>query len=196
MGIVLASQSPYRKQLLKQLAVDFETCASHIDEDSFKNKISNALELTQVLAFEKAKKVSLERPDDLVIGSDQAIIFKGEILGKPKTAENACKQLELLQGASHKLISAVCLLGPNGIKREFYHETTLTMRELSPAQIFNYVEKDQPLECAGSYMIEKLGITLFESINSTDSTSIIGLPLIQLTTHLKELGLFPLDQNP
>lgn len=193
MGIVLASQSPYRKQLLKQLAIDFDTCASSIDEDAFKESITDALQLTQTLAFEKAKKIALERPQDLIIGSDQAIVFQGEILGKPKTVAKACEQIKWLQGASHKLISAVCLLGPNGIKKEFYHETTLTMRSLTDKQIKNYVDKDRPLECAGSYMIEKLGITLFERIDSTDSTSIVGLPLIQLTTHLIELGLFPLD---
>lgn len=191
MRLVLASQSPYRKELLNQLGLDFDTSPAHIDEDSFKASVTEALELTQVLAYEKAKKVFSERSEDLIIGSDQAIILGNKIFSKPKTIKRACEQIKELQGKSHHLISAVCLLGPN-IKEEFYHKTTLTMRALTDEEILHYVKSDMPLQCAGSYMIEKLGISLFEAIDSTDSTSVVGLPLIQLTSVLRKLGMNPL----
>ena len=192
MNLILASESPYRKELLERLHIPFQTSPSHIDEDIFKESLHDVDELTKVLAFEKAKKVLSENPNALVIGSDQALDLNGEILGKPKTKEKAIKQLLNMSGKTHTLVSAVCLLGQNQ-KIEFINKTKLTLRNLTLEEITHYINIDNPVNCAGSYMIEGLGISLFSKIEMSDFTSIIGLPLIQLCDHLKEFGLNPLN---
>lgn len=186
--IVLASESPYRKELLERLGLSFITSPAHIDEDSYKSKHSDMLELTQVLAEQKAKEVLRKYPDSLVIGSDQAIGLEGKIFSKPQTFEKACQQLRELSGKAHELITAVCLMDKNG-SEVFYNITVLRVRDLSDQDIEDYVKFDRPLNCAGSYKIEGRGITLFEKIEMDDFTSIIGLPLIQLTTALKNRKL-------
>ena len=186
--LILASTSPYRKELLERLMIPFQTQDSQVDEDQFKNDISDPLVLTKTLAFEKAKSVFNHKEDSYIIGGDQIGLFENQILGKPKTKENAVVQLRKLAGKTHELITSTCILGPNGFVYEWTSHTTLRMRSLTLEEIKRYIDKDDPLNCAGSYKIESVGISLFESIQTEDSTAIVGLPLIELSKVLRTLG--------
>jgi septum formation protein len=188
MEIILASQSPYRKELLSRILSEFKTKASLNDEeeDLIKNEASDIHQLTEKLAQMKAEKVFQEFSNSLVIGSDQALGIEGQILSKPHTKERAVQQLLSMKGRPHHLVTAVSLRGPE-IFIDFSNTTTLLMRELTQEEIIAYVDKDLPLDCAGSYKIESAGIALFERIETSDFTSIIGLPLIELTTNLRKL---------
>jgi septum formation protein len=188
--IILASTSKYRGELLSQLGLPFTAVAPGVDEDAFKSADLTALELSRELAFRKAEAVFELFPESLVIGSDQVCTLNGEILSKPGSSEKAVAQLLKMQSKHHELVTAVCLLMPQK-KIYFENRTRLYMRPLSESTIRDYIQKDSPLDCAGSYKLESKGIKLFEKIEMDDHTSIIGLPLIQLNNHLLELG-YPL----
>lgn len=143
--------------------------------------------LTETLAREKAKSVFDKNPEGLIIGGDQVSLFQNEILGKPGTIEKAVEQLLKLQGSSHELVTSTCLISKD--RETLWTEITkLTMRALTEEECLSYVKKDNPLNCAGSYKIESLGISLFERIEGDDQTAIVGLPLIRLTTELRKAG--------
>lgn len=183
--IILASASKYRHELLSRLGVPFEALRPPVDEEKEKDPRLSPQVLAEKLAFLKAR--SLAREDRLVIGGDQLVSFGNEILGKPHTVEGARKQLLKMQGQKHELITAVCVF--DGMKAHpFTNITRLQMKPLNEAQIANYVRTDEPLDCAGSYKIEKNGISLFEAIETEDFTAIQGLPLIQLSKVLHNLG--------
>lgn len=184
--LILASKSPYRKALLERLGVAFETRASGFDEGPLKEQISDPIELTQKLSLEKAK-ASYSSADELLIGSDQVCFFNGEILGKPGNIANATRQLELLSGKPHQLITSYVIWG-NDTSIVRTNITTLKMRPLSPVQIKNYLNADNPVDCAGAYKLELKGISLMESIETTDHTAITGLPLMELASDLVKLG--------
>lgn len=186
--VILASGSPYRKELLTRLIDQFRCLSPEIDEDLVKNSGRSPEEIARHLARTKAEVIAHAEPESIVIGSDQVADLNGQILGKPKTIENACAQLQQMAGRTHRLITAVCLcLGDHRV--EFCCVTTLAMRSLSHDEIQRYVTRDMPLDCAGSYRIEAAGIGLFNTIETDDFTSIIGLPLIQLTSELRQLGV-------
>lgn len=186
--VILASGSPYRKELLNRLLNEFRCISPEIEEDDFKKPGRSPEAVAQVLARAKAETVAAAEPESIVIGSDQVADLNGRILGKPKTFENACEQLRQMSGNTHQLVTAVCLcFGDQRI--EFSCITSLVMRSLNPEEIHRYVSKDMPLDCAGSYRIEAAGISLFERVETDDFTSIIGLPLIQLTSELRRLGV-------
>lgn len=186
--VILASGSPYRKELLSRLLDQFRCISPEVDEDAVKSPGRSPDEIARHLARAKAEVIAHAEPEFIVIGSDQVADLNGQILGKPKTVENACAQLQQMAGRTHRLITAVCLcLDVHCI--EFQCVTTLAMRSLSDEEILRYVTKDLPLDCAGSYRIEAAGISLFEQIETGDFTSIIGLPLIQLTSELRRLGV-------
>lgn len=187
MRLILASKSPYRKQQLEQLKIQFECIPSTVDEDMFKKQNFSADELCKVLSFEKANTVARLHPKSAVIGSDQLVEFEGEILGKPGNIEKAAEQLFKLSGKMHRLLTGLCLITPTN-KFEYINETKLTMKSLSYEQCLNYVKVDNPIDCAGSYKIEKAGIGLFENIETEDFTSIQGLPMMKLVSLLNELG--------
>jgi septum formation protein len=188
--LILASTSRYRGELLAQLKLPFEAIAPGVNEEEFKNGERSPQELARELAFRKAEAVFKRRPEALVIGSDQVCTLDGEILSKPGLVERAQEQLLKMQGKSHELITAVCLMLPDQVI-QFENHTRLFMRPLTQEQIASYVAGDLPLDCAGSYKLESQGIKLFERIEMDDHTSIIGLPLIQLNNHLLSLG-YPL----
>lgn len=190
--LILASTSPYRKELLEKLDLKFVALKPLIDEEKEKRPELDSLQLAQHLAFLKAQ--SLAGPNKVVIGGDQVVSFQGKILGKSHNQENAIKQLLSLQGQTHELITAVCLFDENKAI-PFVNITKLKMRNLNQEQICRYVELDNPIDCAGSYKIEKSGIALFQSIESEDFTAIQGLPLIQLNSELQKLGLISLDKS-
>lgn len=188
--LILASTSKYRAALLKQLGYEFSAFAPPLDEEIYKNKGYSPLELSEILSRLKAREVYFLHPDTCVIGSDQVCHYEGEILSKPKTKEKAIEQLLKMQGATHELITSVTVISPSG-EETFSNTTKLTMRSLTADEITRYVDLDMPLDCAGSYKLESAGIKLFSKIEMDDHTSIIGLPLIQLTTVLHKFG-FPI----
>ena len=185
--LILASTSKYRRELLTRLKLPFETVAPGVDEVAVKAAGGPAREVVEELARRKAEAVRRLRPSDVVIGSDQAAVLDGEVLDKPGTEANALAQLRSLRGRRHQLITAVAVAHPGGIER-FTDVTNLTMRRLTDEEITRYVRAEMPLDCAGSYKIEGLGVTLFEQIETRDHTAIVGLPLAQLSDTLRDLG--------
>lgn len=185
--LILASASSYRRSLLARLGVPFTVQVADCDEDAWKGRGSSPEELAEQLARAKAMAVAREWPEAAVIGSDQVCLLGERILGKPGGESAACRQLEELQGRTHRLITALCIrCGP----REFAHTdvTTLHMQALNDQQVARYVAADQPYDCAGSYKLEERGIALFDSIESEDHSAITGLPLLALARILRELG--------
>jgi septum formation protein len=189
MNLVLASTSVYRRELLARLGLAFECVPPRVDESTIHALFdaASARELAEHLALAKAVAVSRTHGDSTVIGSDQVCVCEDQILGKPGTPERAAEQLALLSGRQHQLITAVCLWQDGGTLRHT-DVTTLTMRELSSGEIARYVMADQPLDCAGSYKLESLGISLFEGIQSADHTAIQGLPLVEVCQLLRQAG--------
>lgn len=183
--IVLASASKYRQELLARLGLPFVSEAPRIDEEKEKDPSLAPQALAEHLALLKAQ--SLLHPERVVIGGDQLVALGSEILGKAHTVEKACAQLEKMQARTHELVTAVCVIAEDRIL-PFTNITRLTMKALSRAQIEAYVNLDRPLDCAGSYKIENHGIALFEKIETDDFTAIQGLPLIQLSKVLHNLG--------
>lgn len=192
--IILASTSKYRKELLLRLGLEFDCIAPNVDEDIHKKNISNPLELAETLGKLKAMAVYEKHQDALVIGSDQLAECNGTILSKPKTIEKAVEQLIFLNNKEHRLITSYTVLF-NGKSTTKTNITTLKMRKLSEPQIKNYLRKDIPFDCAGSYKLELNGISLFANIETTDQTAIIGLPLISLANTLNEMGITVPPEN-
>ena len=188
--LILASTSKYRGELLSKLGWPFEAVAPGVDEDKVKAQTNSSEELALILSRFKAEAVFARRPDSCVIGSDQVCTMDGVIFGKPHTIEEATRQISIMQGKKHDLLTAVTIIHPEG-SESFINRTTLHMRPLSLRDIHSYVEEDLPLDCAGSYKLESKGIKLFQKIEMSDHTAIIGLPLIELTNILIKLG-YPL----
>lgn len=188
--LVLASTSKYRSELLAQLGWPFESQSSGVDEDQLKDKGLAPSELALQLSRLKAQAVAVKRPDHCVIGSDQVCSLGLRIFSKPGTIEKAVQQLLEMQGKSHELLTAVTIITPEGVT-SFLNRTILHMRDLSEEEIRDYINADLPLDCSGSYKLEARGIKLFEKIEMSDHTAIIGLPLIELSNVLIELG-YPL----
>lgn len=186
--VILASKSPYRKELLSRLGVEFTCIPSHIDEEVLKSQISGPALLSLKLAEEKALKIHKLYSDQIIIGSDQICWFNGQSLSKTGSIEDSKEELRLMQGGEHTLFTSyVIIFGDNKI--EHTNTTILKMKPLNEAQISKYLEKDNPIDCAGSYKMECHGISLFDAIETQDHTAIIGLPLLQLSKDLTKLGL-------
>lgn len=191
MQLILASTSPYRKQQLESLGINFRAIAPFANEEELKTKHPATADLALFLAKEKALSLRAQYPKEWILGADQLVSFKGDLLGKPKTRENACKILGRLQDDTHELVTSFYL---SGEQTHFSHTdiTKLKMRRLTPEEIESYVEQDDPLDCAGSYKLEKRGIALFEKIESEDFSAIQGLPLIAFSTcWMKATGQLP-----
>lgn len=186
--LVLASTSVYRRALLERLGVAFTAVAPSCDEEALKDPALSPAALAAHLAREKARSVAASWPEAFVLGSDQLVEVDGEILGKPGTAEAALGQLMRLSGRAHRLVTAFALVRSDGWLSEHLDVHTLHMRALSRTELERYVASDRPLDCAGSYKIEAAGIALFERIEGADFTAITGLPLMALTSLLRELG--------
>jgi septum formation protein len=185
--LILASTSPYRRALLERLGIPFRCRAPVVDEETLKSSFGSPIALAEGLAQAKAASIAREEPEATILGGDQVVAFEGAVFGKPGTMERAVDQLVAMSGRSHELITAIVVL-KDGQSIAHTDVTTLTMRHLSRAEIERYVRADLPLDCAGSYKIEARGITLFERIESADHTAITGLPLIALSTILRDLG--------
>ena len=188
MGLVLASTSPYRKQLLDRLGLPFVQKAPKCDEAALKS-VSNpgAVGLARLLATEKVQSLIFECRMDTIIGGDQIVELEGRVLDKPGTLEGAIEQLTELTGRSHRIATAVAVWDEGRLSTHV-DVTTLTMRTLELSAIKRYVEADSPLDCAGSYKLESRGVALFDRIDTADYTAIIGLPLMALTSMLRAIG--------
>jgi septum formation protein len=185
--VVLASGSRYRRELLARLLPRFEVVVPGVDETRQAAEAPGAL--AQRLAQLKAAAVAATHPGVIVIGSDQVASAAGRLLGKPGTAERAIEQLNACNGRELTLHTAVCVLGPGpGLRSEHCDETTLRLRDLRPAEIERYVAREQPLDCAGSFKFEGLGVALFDSVRTADPAAIQGLPLLWLIAALKRHG--------
>lgn len=185
--LVLGSSSPYRKELLERLGVPFECVSADIDESRHEAETPEALCVR--LAREKALKVKSMVGDAIVIGSDQVAVLGERILGKPHTRERAIEQLSSMQGQTVYFLTALCIIGEKGEIFETMVPTIVTMKKLSIKTIENYLDREQPFNCAGSAKIEKLGIALMKEVRSTDPTALIGLPLIETVNLLAKAGL-------
>jgi septum formation protein len=186
--LVLASTSPYRAALLSRLGVPFEAVAPRVDESERGPVGESIAERAARLARAKAESVHALHPEAHVLASDQIVDLSGEALGKPGDREGAVAQLTRLAGRTHQLHTAVHLVYPN--RTRFAHVDThrLTMRVLLDDAIRRYVAADDPIDCAGSYKIERRGIALFSAIEGTDHTAIVGLPLLKVTEWLARAG--------
>jgi len=186
--LVLASTSPFRKELLQRLSVPFETFAPDVDESHLPDEPPE--QLVQRLSAAKARAGAAQFPDALIIGSDQVAVCDNEILGKPGTHENACRQLSRLAGHRVSFLTGLCLLDAASdharVDLVAYH---VTFRKLTAQQIERYLGEEKPYNCAGSFKSEGLGVSLFESMEGEDPTALIGLPLIRLTTWLNDAGI-------
>jgi septum formation protein len=188
--IVLASTSRYRRELIERLGLAIECVSPPFDEEAAKGSLSHltAGELVVALARGKAASLSALDPDAIVIGADQVAEIDGEILGKPGTPERAVEQLSRLAGREHGLLTGVAVSCGSRIETALdVHR--LRMRALDPESIEVYVRRDAPLDCAGSYRVESLGIALFETLRGDDFTAIIGLPLTEVVTLLARFGV-------
>ncbi|HXS74305.1 MAG TPA: Maf family nucleotide pyrophosphatase [Rhodanobacteraceae bacterium] len=187
--VVLASTSRYRAELLHRLLADFEQVAPGVEEGALPGE--TPAQCATRLAALKARAVAAHHDGAIVIGSDQVAELDGHVLGKPGNAARARAQLQACGGREARFHTAVCVIDTHTGHR-CLQATDLTralFRTLSPDEIARYVEREQPLDCAGGFKAEALGISLFERIESDDPTALIGLPLIALARLLRECGL-------
>lgn len=187
--LVLASGSPYRRELLGRLGLPFACRSPDISEDRLPNEEPG--ELSTRLALSKARAITDFYPGSVLIGSDQIAVRDGEVLGKPGTADEAIAQLSASSGRAVEFLTGICVLDTEKESSEpFLHVdiTRVAFRPLSDDEVRRYVDREQPLDCAGSFKAEALGISLFERIDSNDPTGLIGLPLIWLSGVLRHIG--------
>lgn len=187
--LLLASGSSYRRQLLERLGLPFRQVAPETDERMLPDE--SPAEAARRLARTKAEAVRALNPGAVVVGSDQVAVRGEEVLGKPGDAARAIRQLTLSAGRQVEFLTAVCVLAPDADPEEHIDITRVVFRPLSEAEIRAYVERESPLDCAGSFKSEGLGIALFERIDSQDPTGLVGLPLIWLAGALRRAGLHP-----
>lgn len=191
--LILASSSPYRRELLLRLRLPFETENPDFEEIPPPQEPASAADVRAVVlanARGKARSLADRFPDSLILASDQLGECEGRVLSKPGSQERAREQLGFLAGREHRLHGAVVLLDA-GSGREWAETTVsrLRMRKLGPGQIRRYVELDDPVHSAGSYKSECLGIALFESMQGDDPTAIVGLSLVATCRLLSEAGV-------
>ena len=189
--LILASSSPYRRAILDKIGLAYHSISPQIDEKSLIGEKPGAL--VQRLALGKAQKVAIDQPDALIIGSDQVAMLDGIILSKPLTAARAERQLALCSGACVSFHTGLCLLDSSD--NSFQLEEVIFQvyfRQLTASEIRHYIAIEQPLDCAGSFKVEGLGISLFEKLQGDDFNSLIGLPLIRLLAMLRNKGSSPL----
>lgn len=184
--LILASSSVYRQQQLSQLNIDFEAYSPDIDETPTADEIPEELALR--LAVSKAQKAHAEFTDAVVIGSDQVCSQGHVTYGKPGSKENAIAQLLKFVGKQVVFNTALAVIDPKG--RQYHHvdRTVVKFRSLTRSEIERYVQQDQPMDCAGGFKVESLGLALFESIQTTDPSALVGLPLITTAQFLREVG--------
>jgi septum formation protein len=185
--LVLASTSPYRRQLLERFGVRFTVAAPDVDETPLPGE--SAIDLTNRLARAKAEVIAHRHPASVVIGSDQVALFGRDVIGKPGNPERCIEQLKMLSGERLAFHTAVNVIhSDSGSNQSHLDITTVYFRKLTIGEIERYVARERPVNCAGGFKAEALGITLFDRIESQDPTALIGLPLIWLADALRRTG--------
>lgn len=186
--LVLASTSPFRKQLLEKLKLEFVTDSPEIDESRLPDETPE--QLVARLAEQKAMAVAARQPENLIIGSDQVAVIDGEILGKPGNHDKAVAQLKAASGRRVTFLTGLCLYNSaTGDSQVEVVPFGVVFRELNESQIENYLKIEQPYNCAGSFKSEAMGIALFEKLEGEDPNTLIGLPLIRLVRMLEAEGV-------
>src|SRR6516162_9493243 len=183
-SIILASASPRRAELLRQLGVEFKVVASEIGE--IHHEQMTAFEVSQVNAYRKARSVAKKLPDSLVLGADTLVYRETKLFGKPSNLEEAYQMLEELQGRTHHVVTAICLLHLREHRQRISAESTaVTFRSLDAPKIRRYLNRVNPLDKAGAYAIQEDGDFIIESISGS-YTNVVGLPVERLTEELKD----------
>lgn len=186
--LILGSSSPHRKLLLTRFGVPFEVSVPDLDESPLPQEAPEAL--VHRLARAKASTVAGRHPDAIVIGSDQVAVLDGQIYGKPHTHDRAFEQLTRASGQLVRFLTSVCVTAPEtGVVDCVTVPTDVRFRDLTTDEIERYLARESVLACAGSFQSEGLGISLCESVQSTDPTALIGLPLITVRRLLSQAGL-------
>ncbi len=183
--LILASGSPYRRELLERFGIPFTVQAADIDERILPEESSEAAVMR--LAREKAAAVAAANAGAAVIGSDQVAVFEGRILGKPGDSARARHQLLSYSGGTVRFLAAVCVQC-DGRVEEALEPVSVRFRALDAASVDRYIAADRPFDCAGAIRSEGLGATLLEAVDSQDPTALIGLPLISLSRLLRAHG--------
>ncbi|MBE9567252.1 MAG: septum formation inhibitor Maf [Proteobacteria bacterium] len=190
--IVLGSTSPFRKALLERLHIDFICDSPDIDETPLPDEPIE--DMVVRLAIAKAQAIAERHPDALIIGSDQSAVLNGEKLSKPGNFDKAFEQLTKASGKKITFQTGLCLLNTKtGNIQSSCVPYTVVFKQLTPTMIENYLHKEEPYNCAGSFKSEALGIALFERFEGSDPNALIGLPLIELVNFLANEGFSILD---
>jgi septum formation protein len=185
--IVLASSSPYRRELLERLLHGFGCVAPEIDEAPAPGE--RPRDLVRRLARQKADVVSGGQPGALVIGADQLAVRNGHAIGKPGDHASAVDQLLAASGKTILFLTAACVLDPRAPQRHEHTDVTeVRFRRFDRPLVEAYLRHDEPYDCAGSFRIEGAGVVLFESVSTDDPTALVGLPMIWVAGILHELG--------
>lgn len=191
MRIILASTSSARKIVLEKLGIPFECVPPICDETPLVNERAEALVVR--LSKMKAQSLLKNHTNSLIIGSDQVGVLEGNIMGKPHTVENAQKQLTHSSGKTVFFYTGMTVINSDTLQSVTICEPfNVTFRDLTDAEIRAYIAKEQPLQCAGSFKCDGLGITLFEKLEGEDINALVGLPLLKLNHILNEMGVNPL----
>ena len=186
--IILASTSPYRRELLARLGLTFDVANPNTDESQLPGETPEALALR--LSEAKARAVANNYPEALIIGSDQVATVDGQIYGKPGTHQRAVEQLRALSGKTVNFYTGLCLYNARTDQAEVCGvDTLVTFRQLTDSEIENYLQREPAYNCAGSAKSEGLGIALLSRMQGDDPNALVGLPLIALCTLLRNQGV-------
>jgi septum formation protein len=191
---LLASGSQYRAELLKRLNRPFQQVSPDVDESQHPNEtpttLSSRLAKTKAYASAIGEFIAATPNHSIVIASDQVAALGNQILGKPVTLERARAQLESMRGQSVSFHTSLCMRNlADGTHFCALDTTVVKLRSLSTGEIGRYLDADDPLDCAGSFKVESLGISLFSSVETTDPTALVGLPMIAVCAGLRQFGL-------
>lgn len=188
MKLILASSSPFRRELLSRLMIPFEVEIPDVDETPHSGE--SPAQLVERLAIAKARAIAGSHPDALVIGSDQVAVYGNEIVGKPLTHERAVQQLMAASGRAVTLYTGLALVNSaSGRVQSEVVPFRVMFRRLTEQQVENYLRKETPYHCAGSVKSEGLGVALLERFEGEDPATLIGLPLIRLVRMLENEGV-------
>ena len=181
--LILASASPRRSELLRQFGVEFRVVTSDVQE--IHHDQMTARELAQVNAYRKARVVGKQYPDELVLGADTLVTLDNEFFGKPASLEEAYGMIARLQGRTHRVITAVCLLHLRARRQRTFAETTeVTFLPLDAVQIRRYLAQVNPLDKAGAYAIQEKGDWIISELSGSYS-NVVGLPMERLRAELE-----------
>jgi len=186
--LILASSSPFRRELLQRLRYPFACDSPQVDESAIANESPE--DYVKRLSLAKAQAIATKQSNAWVIGSDQCAVLNHKIIGKPKNHQDAVAQLQASSGKNVQFLTGLCLFDSD--TKQYQVDLipyTVVFRTLSLADIDAYLALEQPYQCAGSFKSEALGVSLFQAMHGDDPTALIGLPLIRLCEMLRQFGL-------